>query len=62
MKTYDARRVTSRSYSAKNFLREIEKNPEVASRARFVAPRIGSKGYGSFKVDLDRPLYEVSVD
>lgn len=60
--TYDARKISSRRYSAAKFLREAERSPSKTANARFIPPRLGSKNYGHFEVKLDNPVYEVEVE
>ena len=42
--------------SAQEFVRIAVERPYAVARSRFVPPRIGSKGFGSFEVEYTTPI------
>ncbi len=56
--TYSTSLISSRRMSPGDFLKE--RRAGKALEAKFVPPKIGSKGFGKFEVKLSTPHYEVS--
>jgi len=61
MALYETYLISKRKLSAAEYLLKIEKNPERVREAQFVPPKIGSDSFGHFEVNLNKPIYEVSL-
>lgn len=61
MALYETQLINKRKLSAQDYLQTLEKQPNRVREARFVPPKIGSKSFGHFEVNLNKPLYEVAL-
>lgn len=48
--------VKRESVSAAEFVRIVKTRPNSIARSRFVAPRLGERGFGRFDVEYTMPL------
>lgn len=62
METIQAHKRTHEVISADEYVRRREKDPRRVTGAEIVPPTLGTGGFGGFRVQLDRPVYESDLD
>ncbi|MCJ1952427.1 hypothetical protein MUB13_26585 [Pseudomonas aeruginosa] len=60
--TFDAIPTNRRSFTAEEFVHLSKKERDDIKSVRFIPPKIGSEGFGSFDVELGTAWFEVCLD